>query len=236
MAISIHELYADERFSGSLMWLGGLSCSRARAAILSDRLAEIRKVHQLTAEMKWAKISSRYLSAYREWADVFFDDRYVKYTLFRIDRSGAEWNSFQPSPGRMASNDEKLASAYHQFLLRTFGALRDNRRWSVYPDAGLFSRDAVFTRVNFRFNKTYMRAFGNRNGRTIQLIRPSNSRTTDLIQLADVLLGTFARMAIREPINSVAKRAFVEHCSARFTASAVSLFSWVPPERFPYGT
>jgi hypothetical protein len=57
--------------------------------------------------------------------------------------------------------------------------------------AGLFSKDAVFDRVEFLFNRTYKRAFGPKSSRVIRLVRPRDSSATDLIQLTDVLLGAF---------------------------------------------
>lgn len=88
--------------------------------------------------MKWGKVSQRYLEAYRAWVDVFFEDPFVRFSLFQIDRRSKEWVTFQPRPGRRLSQDDRLISAYYQFLLVTFGPLRDSKRWCVYPDAGCF--------------------------------------------------------------------------------------------------
>ena len=122
-------------------------------------------------EMKWEKVSRRYADAYRAWIDVFFEDPFARYSLFQIDVSGPAWNSFQPRTDQRASRDDRLASAYHQFLLVTFGTLRDTKRWWVYPDAGFFSRDSVLDRVEFLFNRTYKIAFGPQHSRIIRLAR-----------------------------------------------------------------
>lgn len=113
------------------------------------------------------------------------------FSLFQIDRSSDDWATFRPRPDRKSRSDDKLASAYYQFLLVSFGPLHDSTRWWVYPDACLFSKDAVFDRVEFLFNRTYKRAYGSKSSRVIRLVRPRDSHATDLIQLADVLLGTF---------------------------------------------
>ncbi len=84
--------------------------------------------------MKWEKISRGYLDAYRAWVDVFFEDRWARFSLFQIDPSSRDWISFRPRPERRSSHDDRLASAYHQFLLVTFGPLRDTKRWWVYHD------------------------------------------------------------------------------------------------------
>jgi hypothetical protein len=64
---------------------------------------------------------------------------------------------------------------FYQFLLVTFGPLRDTKRWWVYPDSGLFSREAVLTRVEFLFNLTYKQAFGPKSSRIIRLARSCDS-------------------------------------------------------------
>jgi len=146
-------------------------CSR-----LLQKLSNVRVYHGLSREMKWEKVSRRYADAYRAWIDVFFEDPFARYSLFQIDVSGPAWNSFQPRTDQRASRDDRLASAYHQFLLVTFGTLRDTKRWWVYPDAGFFSRDSVLDRVEFLFNRTYKIAFGPQHSRIIRLARARDGR------------------------------------------------------------
>ena len=187
--------------------------------------------------MKWEKISRGYLDAYRAWVDVFFEDRWARFSLFQIDPSSRDWISFRPRPERRPSHDDRLASAYHQFLLVTFGPLRDTKRWWVYHDAGLFSRDTVLNRVEFLFNRTYKQAFGPKSSRVIRLARARDSKTADLVQLADVLLGALSFNVLGDRPESPGKAQLVDHCIARLGTkpARVSVNVWVPPERFSYG-
>ena len=108
-------------------------------------------------------------------SDVFCDDPFSRFSILRVDLSSRDWQSFRPRPGRRASQDDRLESVFHQFLLVTCGPLRDTERWWVYPDAGLFSRDTKLDRVEFRFNRTYKKAFGLKSSRIIRLARSRDS-------------------------------------------------------------
>src|SRR5206468_2513218 len=122
-------------------------------------------------EVKWTKTSRQQLTAYQDWLQVFFQDPHARFSVLRINRSSPAWNHFQPRPRRRATTDDRLVSAFYQFLLVTFGALRDTRRWWVFPDSGFFSRDPVLGRVEFLFNRTYKKAFGPKVSRIIRLAR-----------------------------------------------------------------
>jgi hypothetical protein len=182
-----YELYADERQTRPFFWLGGVICTDKGRSRLLGKLLDVRSQYSLEREMKWRRVSRAYFDAYRSWVDVFLGDPFARFSLFQIDQSSNEWSTFRARPDRRSTRDDKLASAYYQFLLITFGPLHDSARWWVYPDAGLFSKDAVFDRVEFLFNRTYKRAFGPKSSRVIRLVRPRDSSATDLIQLADVL-------------------------------------------------
>ena len=192
--------------------------------------------------MKWGKVSVGYLDAYRQWADVFFDDPTSRFSVLWVDLSSRDWQSFRPRPDRRASQDDRLASVFYQFLLVTFGALRDTKRWWVYPDAGLFSRDTVLDRVEFLFNRTYKQAFGPKSSRIIRLARSRDSACTDLVQLADVLLGVLSFRVLSSTPDGAAKVDLVRHClgrldrepSTRRGLARLAFQKWQPPDRFKY--
>lgn len=243
-----YELYADERMTskagkpGKWFWLGGLVCTERGGARLREGLSKVRFDHNLTSEMKWKKISERYLTAYCSWVDVFFNDPFARFSLFQIDSSSREWNSFRPRSDRRASSDDRLASAYHQFLIVTFGPLRDSRRWHVYHDAGMFSRETVLKRVGFLFSRTYKVAFGPKSRRIIRGTAELDSAHADLIQLADVLLGAFSCLTDGFRPESSAKAQFVEYCEQAirdksWTRSNQERFivnKWIEPAKFIY--
>ena len=138
--ITEYELYSDEREHGNAdgkhLLLGGVICTDNGRKRLRDALSHVRNEFCLSREMRWAKVSKAYLDAYKAWMDVYFADPYARFSLLTANLSGSEWADFRPNPKGRSSRDQKLVSVFYQFLLVSFGPLRDTKRWWVYPDAG----------------------------------------------------------------------------------------------------
>jgi hypothetical protein len=245
--ITEYELYSDERehrnASGQKhLLLGGVVCTDNGGERLREALSKVRAKFSLSDEMRWAKVSKAYLDAYKEWIGVFFDHEYARFSLLRVDLSSREWAGFRPSSDKRPTRDNKLASVFYQFLLVTFGPLRDTKRWWVYPDAGFYSRDEVLGRVEFLFNRTYKKAFGSKTSRIIRLARARDSRSEDLIQLSDVLLAAAGCDRLGPLPSSPAKKSLVEYWQERYREAPntkkgferLSERIWVPPDRFAY--
>jgi len=148
---------------------------------------------------------------------------------------------FNPRPNRRASQDERLASAYYQFLLVSFGGIFDTASWGVYPDKGFFSRDRVVDRVGFLLNRTYKKALGSRTPRIIHRIGAYDSKRIELIQLADVLLAALSYSIIPSPaLTSASSLALIVHCATsieqnpkdRYDRERLAVNHWVLPEKF----
>ena len=234
--------YSDERqvhYSATRrLFLGGIVTTDKGRSRLLRGLAEVRREYSLLREMKWEKVSVAYIDAYEAWVDVFRADPFARFSMLEINTSSTEWASF-----RSRNRESSLASAFHQFLLVTFGRLSDSKRWSIYPDAGLFSRDKVLKQVEFRFNRTYKKAFGPKSSRVIRLSNSCDSARSDLIQLADVLLGAVTCNVLGQRPESAARAQLVRYCEQTlpFEASVTqrgiprfSVFRWVVPEDFDY--
>jgi hypothetical protein len=243
--VTEYELYADERRpsrENKWFWFGGVVCTDKGRSRLLAGLSNVRTQYSMSHEMKWGRASTYHFEAYRAWVDVFFNDPFVRFSLFRIDPSSPEWVSFQPRPARRPSGDDRLRSAYYQFWLVTFGPLRDTKRWWVYADKGLFRSDAELRRVEISFNRTYKRAFGPKSSRIIRLAQARDSKTTDLVQLADVLLGAFSLHVMDKRPKSPGRALLVEYCATMLGMKPttqrglprLSFEHWVLPENFNY--
>ncbi|GIW91503.1 MAG: hypothetical protein KatS3mg109_1935 [Pirellulaceae bacterium] len=244
--ITEYELYSDERYqrhkNSRYLFIGGIICTNKGRERIHRKLEEVRSRFNLAREMRWNRVSRSFLEAYRSWVDVFFEDPFARYSILTVNLSEPDWRNFRPKEDRRPARDDKLASVFYQFLLVSFGPLRDTKRWWVYPDAGFFSRDTVLGRVEFLFNRTYKKAFGAKTSRIIRLARARDSRNEDLIQLADVLLGAIGCHILGSIPTSDARRCLVEHCAERMggqleTRSGLDRVKstiWVPPEKFSY--
>ncbi len=223
-----YELYSDERYhppGNHYLMLGGVICTMHRGEQLVQKLAQVRSAFNLTREMHWGKVSKEYLDAYKD----------------------STWKSFSPRANKTSNQDERLASAFYQFLLVSFGGIFDTISWGVYPDKGFFSKDTVVDRVGFLLNRVYKRAYGPKRPRVIHSISAQDSKKIELIQLADVLLGAFSySMAPSGDPNyglkSEARLDLVEYCKEaigrrpmdKYHRAKIVVRQWVPPEQFNY--
>lgn len=244
--VTEYVLYSDERTMHSpghkYLFLGGVIATRVGERRLLRALAAVRDQHNLKREVRWGKISPRYLEAYRAWVEAFFNDPYARCVVLQVDQSDPAWTALRPRADRAPTKDQRLAWVFHQFLLVAFGPLRDTKRWWVYPDAGLFSHDRVLDPVEFLFNRTYKRAFGPKTSRIIRLARSKDSTLYDLIQLADVLLGAISLVQLGAQPESPAKQAFLSYFRNRMASEPqtqrglkkIVCQGWMPPEEFHY--
>lgn len=184
--ITEYELFSDERYKNHELLLGGLICTHNGAERIAKGLMNVRDQFGLKHEVHWSNgFTASYFYAYKAWADVFLKDNFARFCLFRVNRSLQEWKQFKKN------ENDRLKSAYHQFLLICFGKLGDLKRWTVFPDSKFLRDDKDFASVEFLFNRTYKDAFGPKTSRIIRMVVPSNSKQLDLIQLTDFLLGAF---------------------------------------------
>ena len=241
--IGEYEIYADERYHPRrYLMVGGIICTDKRRDGLHECLMQIRGDFSLVREMRWTKVSRRFLDAYKAWADVFLEDPFARFSLLVIDTTDPAWRKLSPRFKTRSTQDDRLASAFYQFLLVSFGKLTDMKRWSVYPDQGFFSRDTVLRQVEFLFNRTYKIAFGPKTSRVIRLMQARDSKAEDLIQLADLILGAFSCNVAGDVPVSKARRELLEYCvkaigrmpKTHKGLDKVIVTGWVDPQQFSY--
>ena len=242
MSITEYHLYSDERLHPKpYIILGGIVCTDKGADRIHDQLSKVRADYGLTREMRWTKISRKYSEEYTAWIDAFFQDNFSRFSMLVIDTSDPRWLQLKTSQRRTQS-DSLLSSAFYQFLLTTFGKLRDTKRWHVFHDRGFFRRDEVINQIEFRFNSTYKKAFGSNTSRIIRSAQSRDSKQEDLIQLADVLLNVFSHFVLDIKVHNIAKCGMVDHGKNKLDRTPktkrgfdkLSVHQWVHPSDFEY--
>lgn len=168
-------------------------------------------------EMKWKKIRDSKLDfeAYKDWVNVFFEDRFARYVLFSVNKSDPIFTNFYRQKRRGNNPEERkvayqegLSAVFHQFLLHAFGMLHDTKRWLVYPDKGLF-RQEVLEMTKKQFNLSYKFPKSSNN---ICSMQPRESDEDDLLQLADVLLGAFSHDYFHASVEKDTQKDILIHC------------------------
>ena len=107
--VTEYEIYIDERYQQSFLMLGGLICTEKGRQRLSAQLTQVREQFGLNKEMRWGKVSTSYLDAYKVWIDVFLDDRFARFALLRVDRGSDDWKAFTPRKGRSVTQRRKIS-------------------------------------------------------------------------------------------------------------------------------
>jgi hypothetical protein len=241
MGMTEFEVYSDERFEGTsdaaLMLLGGIVCSWARRGRVQKTLDRVRRQHGLTRELKWGKISRRYLGGYKDWLDCFFDDPYARFSCLVVNRNSCEWGRFCRSA--QGTNSKWPSSVFCQFLFDTLKPIGDDVRWTVYHDRGFFRRPDVLEQLEFVVNRSSHRALETRVVRRLRYSEERDSKNCDLIQLVDVILGCLS-CALTVAPSSEARKVILKHFQQRLgcvpqTRSGkrkLALYCWVPPDKY----
>jgi hypothetical protein len=215
--IKEYELFSDEVKADPYLIIGGVFCTNTRRTKhLQPRLTKVRSDFGYNHEMHWKKLSgkvpNRYLDVCKAWVDVFLDDPHSRFSILVVDRTNPAWRNWRPKADRKPTEDDRLACVFYQFLRGTFDPLSDTKRWWVYPDWHFFNKRGVLNRVEFLFNRTYKKAFGQKTSRQIRLARELNSKHEDMIQLTDVLLGAMRYVVLDDVPDSPARRFLIDHC------------------------
>jgi hypothetical protein len=111
-----YDIYADESGTngGEHFYFGALSCSPARAAILTKELTSIKDKFECDAEMKWTKASKKMLPMYKSFVDVFLTAKHVRYTVMEVSKT-IHWHSFGKT------NRERFLKCYYNLLITDLG-------------------------------------------------------------------------------------------------------------------
>jgi hypothetical protein len=241
MGMTQFELYSDERFvetnDTNLMLLGGIVCSQARRDRIQKELCRVRKERGMTKELKWTKISKRYLDGYKKWLDCFFDDPHARFSYLVVNRTGDAWKRFCDSP--QGASRRRFSSVFCQFLWDTLKPIGDDVRWTVYHDKGFFRRPTLLKQLEFLINHTSHTALGTRVVRRIRHSEERDSKNCDLIQLTDVILGCLSCALISAP-SSEARKVILGHFRLRLGCvpqtrggkPKLAQHCWVPPDEY----
>lgn len=118
-------LYCDESSSKGEYYsdfFGGCIISANRQKLVEKALNEKKTELNITAEVKWTKITENYLKKYCELIHLFFE--FVRMGDIRV-RIMFRKTSNQYEGGKQIKNDDRYFKLYYQFLKHSFGFSTD---------------------------------------------------------------------------------------------------------------
>jgi len=184
-ALAWYDFYCDESGidGGADYWLGALQCSPVRARMLAEKLAAVRDYFDLRSEMKWTRVSRAFLPAYKAFVDVALDDLFTTFFLIQVER-GNFWKQF--------GQDEqaRFFKSYYVFLRLN---MLPYSRYNVYVDNKEGKRYR-WSNVQYAINGAYRRRH-ELSKKQVPNFTPLDSRTSDLLQVVDVVMGAASSSA-----------------------------------------
>jgi hypothetical protein len=223
-----YSIYCDESCHlendrHDVMVLGAVWCSTAKVSEIASRIREIKKRHGITYEVKWTKISPAKVNFYLDLLDYFFDDDDLHFrALIAPDKSLLRHNEFDQN------HDDWYYKMYFDMLKVI---LQPDARYYIYLDY----KDTQGGAKAAKLHDVLCNNFYDFSRQIIRRLQTVHSDEVQLIQLADILIGTIS-YANRGLTSSRAKQALVKRMRDRsgyeltrttlYREDKVNLFRW----------
>jgi hypothetical protein len=217
-------IYCDEsrQTADRYMVIGGLIARREDCPLFEQAMQLYRHSQNMYSELKWTKVSDQKLSEYQALIDLFFSfNRAIHFKSIVIDTQEMDNRRFN-------QNDPELGfyKLMYQFLLHSFGAYLQTRdRAVIHLDQRTTSRYKLSTLcaiLNNGLHKKYPHLH-----QPIRNIQATDSKKSDLIQVADVLMGAIGYEMNGAHVRTEAKRSKV--ALAEMIASKAGLLNLQQP-------
>ncbi len=186
MAGRFLHIYCDEsrQTADRYMVIGGLITMRENEEAFTQAMNLYRQGNAMLSELKWTKVSDQKLKEYTALIDLFFSvNQAFHFKAIVVDTQ--EMNNRRYNKSNAEIGFYKLM---YQFLLHSFGAyLESDDRCIIYLDQRTTSKYKLSTLcaiLNNGLKKKYQ--LPNPPIRNIQAL---DSKSSDFIQIADILMG-----------------------------------------------
>lgn len=240
----LFNVYCDESChllhdKSQVMVLGCVWCLRDRVPEISQRLREIKAEFGLVRpvdfteghqpfELKWEKVSPSKLAYYLRVVDYFFDDDHLHFRGVII-----------PDKGILRHDDfgQTHDTWYYKMCFQMLETVIDpQQRYHVYLDI----KDTRSEEKRQKLEQVLRSSRRDFRGRIIERVKQIRSHESELLQLADLLIGAIC-YCNRELETSAAKQSVVQRIQQRsgktlkdktwLRESKLNLLLWVPAER-----
>lgn len=179
-----------------IMLLGALWCPLDTAKSISKEIKKIKTKHNAKSELKWTKVSNCKIKFYEHLLDYFFGKDELNFRCLVVE--GKE--RLNHSYFNQGSHDSFYYKMYYQLLLNIVS--KQESRFNVYLDI----KDTRGSRKRGELRKILHIKLGDREQLTINQIQLVRSHESELIQLADFLIGAVAYSNRKDiPKNNRAK-------------------------------
>lgn len=186
------------------MSLGAIWCDKTKIKHIAEQIRALKTAHGLSRqfEIKWTKVSPAKLAFYQALIDLFFESPELHFRGVVV-------------PDKTLLNHVQFGQDHDDFYYKMFFTLlkvifEPNQQYAIYLDIkDTQSQEMVKGLHDCLCNSQY-----DFNRETIQKIQQIRSHESELIQLADLLIGALSHLH-RGVQTSTAKQALIEKIKAR---------------------
>ncbi len=179
-------IYGDEsrQTADRYMVIGGIIAQRENEQRFAEAMALYRQSQNMRSELKWTRVSDQKLKEYRALIDLFFSvNRAFHFKAIVVDTQEIDNRRYNKSDPELG-----FYKLMYQFLLHSFGAyLQPADRCIVFLDQRTTSHYKLSTLCAI-LNNGLRKKYGFEH-QPVRNIQATNSKDSDLIQIADVLMG-----------------------------------------------
>jgi len=207
----VFHIYCDESRQSEhrFMVLGGLVIRATNVPNFNTTMAKCRAETNMHAELKWTKVSPQKLPEYKRFIDYFFavnNANQVRFHSLLID-------NHQVDHKRFSGGDKELGfyKFYYQLLLHAFGWRYCQKETGSRLVVLLDHRNSSYSLDTLKreLNRGMARKF-QVPGNPFVSVESRDSKQTDLIQIADLLIGAVGFQKNGLHLLAESKRAKVE--------------------------
>lgn len=203
-----------------VMVLGAVWCKAELARSISERIREIKARHGISPrlEVKWAKVSPAKLAFYLDLIDYFFDDDDLHFRGLLIqDKTKLDHAKF-------GQNHDDW---YYKMFFRTLEPIIDpTQSYNVYLDI----KDTRSEHKRANLEQILRRSRHDHTERIIRKVQQIRSHESELMQLADLLIGVVSYRN-RRLQTSEAKGAVVQRVQRR-SGKRLEWSTWLLEPKF----
>jgi len=165
-----------------VMLLGAVWCPHEMRKSISKEIRQLKAKHNAKGELKWTKVSDSRLPFYKELFDYFFAKNELNFRCLLVSRK----ESLDHSYFNQGSHDSFYFKMYYQLLLNI--VCRADSQFNIYLDI----KDTRGSRRIRELRRILHSKLADPERLTIPQIQLIHSHESELIQLADFLIGAIA--------------------------------------------
>jgi hypothetical protein len=179
------ELYCDESrqdlfynknvisSTNKYIFIGGIMINSSDRTILKKKLNDLKEKYGLNhkAELKWNRVTNKYLNLYKEVVDIYIDSN-INFRTICIDSSKIDL---------MYHNDNAELGFYKFYYQLLNKWIKNSNKYTIYTDIKTYSDPNVLNDLK--------RCLNNKEHKNVEKIYAIESHESVFLQLEDILMG-----------------------------------------------